>query len=119
MVACQAPLSMGLSRQDYWSRWHWGGCPPPEDLPDPGIEPMSLMSPHWQVGSLPLAPPEKPVLGTRATVQNQINPCPQEVTILLGGQLETNAEMYIKHQTTTRFYADKYNLKRLLIGRDV
>ena len=41
-VACQAPLSMGFSRQEYWSRLP---CPPPGDLPDPGIEPMSLMSP--------------------------------------------------------------------------
>ena len=41
-VALQAPLSMGFSRQEYW-----GGmpCPPPGDLPNPGIEPMSLMSP--------------------------------------------------------------------------
>ena len=41
-VACQAPLSMGFSRQEYWSRW---SCPPPRDLPDPGMEPASLMSP--------------------------------------------------------------------------
>ena len=37
-VAHQVPLSMGFSRQEYWS-----GLPlPPEDLPDPGIEPVSL-----------------------------------------------------------------------------
>ena len=41
-VACQAPLSMGFSRQEYWSGLP---CPPPGDLPDPGIEPSSLMSP--------------------------------------------------------------------------
>ena len=41
-VAYQAPLSMGFSRQEYWSGLP---CPPPGDLPDPGIEPMSLMSP--------------------------------------------------------------------------
>ena len=41
-VACQAPLSMGFSRQEYWSRW---SCPPPRDLPDPGMEPASLMPP--------------------------------------------------------------------------
>ena len=40
-VAHQAPLSMGFSRQEYWS-----GLPysPPEDLPDPGIEPACLKS---------------------------------------------------------------------------
>ena len=41
-VALQAPLSMGFSRQGYWSGLSF---PPPGDLPDPGIEPMSLMSP--------------------------------------------------------------------------
>ena len=41
-VACQAPLSMGFSRQKYWSGLP---CPPPEDLSDPGIEPTSLRSP--------------------------------------------------------------------------
>ena len=37
-----------------------GSSPPPRDLPDPGIEPTSLCLLHWQVGSLPLAPPGKP-----------------------------------------------------------
>ena len=54
-IACQAPLSMGFSRQEYWSALP---CPPPGDLPNPGLKPASLM--HWQVGSLPLAPPGKP-----------------------------------------------------------
>ena len=41
-VARQASLSIGFSRQEYWS-----GLPylPPGDLPNPGIEPGSLMSP--------------------------------------------------------------------------
>ena len=47
-VAHQAPLSMGFSRQEYCSGLP---CPPPGDLPDPGIEPASLTSPsflyHW------------------------------------------------------------------------
>ena len=37
-AAHQAPLSMGFSRQQYWNGWP---CPPPGDLPDPGIEPTS------------------------------------------------------------------------------
>ena len=41
-VARQAPLSMGFSRQEYWSGLP---CPPPGDLPNPGIEPVSLTSP--------------------------------------------------------------------------
>ena len=53
-VVPQAPLSMGFSRQEYWSGLP---CPSPEDLPNPGMESASLMSPAWQAGSLPLAPP--------------------------------------------------------------
>ena len=41
-VTHQAPLSMGFSRQEYWSRLPY---PPPGDLPNPGIESTSLMSP--------------------------------------------------------------------------
>ena len=46
-VACQAPLSVGFSRQEYWSELPF---PSPEDLPDPGIE---LGSPALQADSLP------------------------------------------------------------------
>ena len=42
IVAHQAPLSMKFSRQEFWSGLP---CPPPRDLPDPGIEPKSLTSP--------------------------------------------------------------------------
>ena len=41
-AACQAPLSMGFSRREYYSGLP---CPPPGDLPEPGMEPESLMSP--------------------------------------------------------------------------
>ena len=41
-VACQSPLSMGFSRERYLSGLP---CPSPGGLPDPGIEPVSLMSP--------------------------------------------------------------------------
>ena len=40
-LAYQAPLSMGFSRQEYWSELPF---PPPGDLPDPGIELVSLRS---------------------------------------------------------------------------
>ena len=42
-VAHQAPLSMGFSKGEYWSGLLW---PPPRDLPNPGIELISLMSPE-------------------------------------------------------------------------
>ena len=41
-VACRAPLSMGFSRQEYWSGLP---CPPPGDLPYKGMELISLISP--------------------------------------------------------------------------
>ena len=41
-VACQASLSMGFSRQECWDGLQ---CPPPGDLPNPGIEPTSLTYP--------------------------------------------------------------------------
>ena len=41
-VAHQAPLSMGFSRQEYWSGLPF---PSPGDLPDPGVEPTSFTSP--------------------------------------------------------------------------
>ena len=52
---------MEFSRQEYWSGLP---CPPPGDLPDPGIEAVSLSLLHWQVGSLPLVAPGKPPSST-------------------------------------------------------
>ena len=53
-VACQVPLSMGFSRQEYWSGLPF---PSPGDLPDPGIE---LRSPALQADSLPIELQGKP-----------------------------------------------------------
>ena len=52
-VAYQAPLSMGFSRQEYWSGLPF---PSPGDLPDPRIEPGS---PALQADALPSEPPGK------------------------------------------------------------
>ena len=52
-VACQAPLSIGLSRQEYWSGLL---CPSPGDLPNPDIKPRS---PALKVDSWPSEPPGK------------------------------------------------------------
>ena len=51
-VAHQSPLSMGFFRQEYWNGLP---CPPPGDLPDPGIEPISPASPAVQADSLLLS----------------------------------------------------------------
>ena len=57
-VACQAPLSMGFSRQKYRSMLP---CPPPSDLSNLGTEPTSPESPALQEDSLPTEPPRKPL----------------------------------------------------------
>ena len=61
-VACQASLSMGFFRQEYWTGL---SCPPSGDLPNPGIEPTS---PALQAVSLPTEPPGKPSLAVRIMV---------------------------------------------------
>ena len=43
-VARKGPLSMGFSGQEYWSRLPF---PPPQDLPDPGIEPCICCIGRW------------------------------------------------------------------------
>ena len=60
-VVHQPPLSTEFSRQEYWSGFHF---PPPVDLPDPGIKPLSLASPalaggffnHWIPGKPYICP---------------------------------------------------------------
>ena len=56
-VARQAPLSMGFSSQEYWSGLL---CPPAGDLPNPGIKPISLMSPALTGRFFTTEPPGKP-----------------------------------------------------------
>jgi len=51
---------MGFFRQEYWSGLP---CPSPGDLPDPGMEPTSLMSPTLKADSLPTEPPGNPKWG--------------------------------------------------------
>ena len=58
-VAYQAPLSMGFSRQEYWSGLPF---PSPGDRPNPGIEPRS---PALQADALNSEPPGKPIYNIR------------------------------------------------------
>ena len=59
---------MGFSRQECWSGWP---CPPPGDLPDPGIEPESLSSPPL-AGGLALAPLGSPQLEACAVTDPRV-----------------------------------------------
>ena len=73
-VAHQVPLSTGLSRYEYWSGLP---CPPPGDLPNPEIKPVSLTSPALTDGFLTTNAPGKPLCAD-AVLQNhskQDTPC--------------------------------------------
>ena len=63
-VAFQASLSMGFSKQEYWSGWPF---PSPEDLPNPGIEPGS---PLLQADSVPFELQGSPKLNVIHWVNN-------------------------------------------------
>ena len=60
-VASQTPLSMEVSRQEYWSGLPF---PSPGNLPDPGIKPASPASPALAGGFFTTAPPGKPLTYT-------------------------------------------------------
>ena len=62
-IARQTPLSMGFCRQEYQSELP---CPPPRDLPDPGIERVTSASPALQADSLPSEAPGNLSLPTRS-----------------------------------------------------
>ena len=66
-VACQALLSMEFSKQEYWNGLL---CPPPGDLPNPGIKPRS---PTLQVDSLPSEPPGTPTPSLQQLKKCQIS----------------------------------------------
>ena len=57
-TVAHAPLSLGFSRQEYWSGLP---VPPLGDLPNPGIEPAFPVSPALQADSLPTEPSGKPM----------------------------------------------------------
>ena len=57
-MACQAPLSMEFSRQEYWSGFPF---PSPGDIPHPRAEPMSVASPALAGRFFTIDPPGKPV----------------------------------------------------------
>ena len=78
IAACQAPLSLEFSRQEYW-----GGlpCPFPGDLPNPRVK---LGSPALQADSLPFVPPDKSHGGAGGSViivSGHLVPIPVEMDL--------------------------------------
>ena len=76
-VACQASLSMGFPRQEYWSGLPF---PSPRDLPHPGVKPGS---PALQVDSLSAEPPEKPQIPWSAQALDKLIIIEDRLTLLL------------------------------------
>ena len=66
-ITLQAPLSMGFSRQEYWSGLPF---PSPGDLPNPGIEPTS---PALAGGFFTTEPPGKPLCKFTTQINHSIN----------------------------------------------
>ena len=64
-VALQVRLSLGFFRQEYWSGLSF---PTPGDLPDPGIEPTSLMSPALAGGFFTTSTTQEAQLGRKETL---------------------------------------------------
>ena len=74
-AACQAPLSIRFSRQEYWSGLP---CPPPRNLPHQGLNLHLLCLLHWQEGSLT---PGKPDQEQRTVLQLALSGIKSEMTI--------------------------------------
>ena len=100
---CSPPDSSvhGFSRQQYCSGLP---CPPSGNLPNPGIESVSLSLLHWQASSLPLVPPSgvnilsvkrEPPAPAAPPIYNSV-PC--EIILLSEGDIcETTKETYGKN----------------------
>ena len=67
IIAHQASLSMGFSRQECWSGLAF---PPAGHLSNPGIEPVSPMSPILAGGFFPTEPPEKSEISDATTLKD-------------------------------------------------
>ena len=97
----QAPLSVGFFRQEYWSGLPF---PPPGDLPDPGIEPVSCVG--------------RQILYHWATWLWVI--CPQNLQLLLEAQeTEDSISHVFKHQSAGIFYSSHVQLPRTLSADNV
>ena len=99
-VARQAPLSMGFSRQGYWSGLP---RPPPGDLPDPGIEPKSPGSPALAGGYFTSSPPGKPKVRVSVSYELEIAPLDKytkaALLMLTRRQCKDNGWLYRKKWT--------------------
>ena len=106
-VAWQSPLSMEFSRQEYWSGLP---CPPPWDLPNPGIEPRS---PALQADSLPSDPQGMPVFHWEEG--NWLGWKDDQYLSILSISKKTLTSGNITNQNVISYISSKYPLWNMLI----
>uniref|UniRef100_A0AC11CV43 LSM3 homolog, U6 small nuclear RNA and mRNA degradation associated n=1 Tax=Ovis aries TaxID=9940 RepID=A0AC11CV43_SHEEP len=92
-IACQAPLSMAFSKQEYWSA---SPCPPPGELPEPEVGPVSLMSPALAGGlfttSAPWEAPQQ-ASGWNKLAQQTTNTVEEPLDLI---RLSLDERIYVK-----------------------
>ena len=104
----QAPLSMGFSRQEYWSGLPF---PSPGDLPNPGIEPRS---PALQADSLQSEPPGKPL----NQQWKQLSPVGKVISFIHSKNvcLAQNLSSYCEHRSSRRHHLPWKLIEQVLGG---
>ena len=107
-VDCCVPLSIVLPRQEYWNRLPF---PPLGDLPDPGIEPTSLVPPELAGGFFTTVPPGKPIISKLGAI-NLDNPT--SWNHCEGQQEIVSVKVWVKHQVP---YKHKGPWDGRLVGR--
>ena len=96
-VAHQAPLSLGFSRQDYWSGLPF---PPPGGLPDPGIGPTSLVSPALASGFFTTLLPGIHNISQGSMTNQSIFPAEPQISSIAGFQVTLTNRASLAHQGT-------------------
>ena len=108
-VTCHTPLSMGFSRQEYWSGLL---CPPRGDLPDPGME---SRSPALQADSLPLSHLIHSIKYVYVNPNLPVNPTllsPRLVSILCYLHLCSISALQIRSSIYSFLFGEFLNLSR-------
>ena len=106
-IAPLASLSMGFFRQEYWSGVPF---PPPGDLPNPGTEWASAISPPLQVDSLAIESSEKPICSEKTAKNGEI---PGRDTKLVSPKISTTVNWFFPWWYEIFSNIPKYSLKKL------
>ena len=100
-IASQIPLSMGFSRQEYWSGLP---CSSSGDLPNLGIEPMTPTAPALLVDSLSTEPPREPCKCTHQIIPTKVSLCKEVNVHIRVLPVFINTVLYNKcHQRVQQF----------------